>query len=116
MDATWKAIIWSQFGAAIEMLENALVACPDALWSNRSRQPQFWYVAYHALFWLDLYLTGSIERFAPPAPFSLEELDPAGLVPERPYEKHELKAYLDHCRNKCRATIEALTDETARQR
>jgi uncharacterized damage-inducible protein DinB len=37
-------------------------------------------------------------------------------LPERAYEKHELKAYLDHCRDKCRATIEALTDEKARQR
>ncbi len=25
MDNTWRAIIWSQFGAAIDMLENALV-------------------------------------------------------------------------------------------
>ena len=116
MNAAWRTIIWSQFGAAIAMLENALLACPDGLWSDRSRQPQFWYVAYHALFWLDLYLTGSIERFAAPAPFALEELDPAGLLPERAYEKYELKSYLEHCRDKCRATIEALSDEKAHQR
>ena len=116
MDATWRTIIWSQFGAAIDMLENALLACPDGLWSDRCRQPRFWYVAYHALFWLDLYLTGSIERFAPPAPFTLGELDPAGLLPERAYAKYELKAYLEHCRDKCRATIEALSDEKAHQR
>jgi len=98
------------------MLENALRACPDELWSDRSQRLEFWYVVYHTLFWLDLYLSGSVEGFAPPAPFTLEELDPAGLLPERPYVKDELQAYLEHGRQKCRATIEALTDETARQR
>ncbi len=124
MDTTWRTIIWQQFGAAIDMLENALRACPDrlwrdCLWNNDSERPeyaQFWYIAYHTLFWLDLYLSGSVEGFAPPAPFTLDELDPAGLLPERPYSKDELQAYLDHGRQKCRATIEALTDEKARQR
>ena len=32
MDMTWNASIWHQFGAAIDMLDNALRACPDELW------------------------------------------------------------------------------------
>lgn len=116
MDTTWRAVIWQQFGAAIDMLENALRACPNELWSDRSQRLEFWYIVYHSLFWLDLYLSGSVEGFAPPAPFTLDELDPAGLLPERPYTKDELQTYLDHGRTKCRATIEALTDEKARQR
>ena len=123
MDPAWNAIIWRQFGAAIDMLENALRACPSELWSailwseNSSERElaQFWYVAYHSLFWLDLYLTGSVEGFTPPAPFTLAELDPAGLLPERTYTRAELLSYLDHGRQKCRATLEALTDEKARQ-
>ena len=124
MNIAWRTIIWQQFGAAIDMLDNALRACPDQLWRDRlwnnpSERPeysQFWYIAYHALFWLDFYLSGSVEGFAPPAPFTLDELDPAGLLPERPYAKDELQAYLDHGRKKCQATLEALTDEKARQR
>src|SRR5690349_19275663 len=115
MDAIWKDVIWSQFGATIDMLENALLACPDELWTDRSEYQAFWYIVYHTLFWLDLYLSGSVEGFAPPAPFTLEELDPAGLIPPRPYTKDELHSYLKHCRQKCRTTIEALTDEKARQ-
>ncbi len=115
MDTFWKTILWQQFGAAIDMLENALLACPDELWSDRSRQPEFWYVVYHTLFYLDLHLSGSVEEFTPPAPFTLEELDPAGLLPERPYTKGELQAYLEHGRKKCRAVIESLTDEKARR-
>ena len=116
MDATWRAIVWSQFGAAIDMLDNALLACPDDLLSDRSQHQEFWYVAYHALFWLDLYLSGSVEDFAPPAPFTLDELDPRGLLPERPYTKDELRTYLKFCHQKCQATIGALTDEAARRR
>ena len=116
MDTIWRVIIWQQFGAAIDMLENALRACPEGLWSDRSRRPEYWYVVYHTLFFLDLYLSDSVEGFAPPAPFTLEELDPAGVLPERPFTKDELQIYLEHGRRKCRATIEALSDEKARER
>jgi hypothetical protein len=44
MNPTWRTIIWQQFGAAITMLENALIACPDELWSDRSQPLEFWYV------------------------------------------------------------------------
>lgn len=123
MNVPWRTIIWQQFGAAIDMLDNALRACPDELWrarlwdhpSERPEYSQFWYLVYHALFWLDLYLSGAVEGFAPPAPFTLDELDPAGLLPERPYTKDELQAYLDYGRNECQATIEALTDEAAQR-
>jgi hypothetical protein len=116
VDMTWKAILWRQFGAAIDMLENGLVACPDQFWSDRSRRPEFWYVVYHTLFFLDLYLSGAVEGFSPPAPFTLDELDPRGVLPERVYTKDELQSYLEHGRRKCRAEIDSLTDERARER
>ena len=116
MDTTWKTVLWRQFGAAIDMLENAVRACPDDLWSDRSQRPEYWYVVYHTLFFLDLYLSGSVAGFAPPAPFTLDELDPAGIMPERVYMKDELQSYLEHGRRKCRATLAALTDEQAERR
>jgi hypothetical protein len=116
MDTAWKPILWQQFGAAVDMLENALLACPDELSSDRSRRPEFWYLVYHTLFFLDLYLSESVEGFAPPAPFTLDELNADGVLPERPYTKDELQAYLEYGRKRCRAMIEALTDEHASQR
>jgi hypothetical protein len=123
MDTSFKRIIWQQFGAAIDMLDNTRRTCPDALWHGRlwddpqsSDYSQFWYVVYHTLFWLDLYLAGAVAGFAPPAPFTLDELDPAGALPERPYTKEELLAYLGECRQKCQATIETLTNEAAQRR
>jgi hypothetical protein len=35
MDPLWRTALWQQFGAAIDMLENALVACPASLWRER---------------------------------------------------------------------------------
>ena len=37
------------------------------------------------------------------------------MLPPRQYSKDELLAYLEHCRQKSRVTIDALTDERARQ-
>ena len=123
-DTFWTGIVWRQFGAAIDMLGNAMRDCPDELWeapmlgeeAEDAKYSVFWYVAYHTLFFLDLYLTGAVEGFAPPAPFTLDELDPAGILPERPYTRDELSTYLEHGRAKCRRTIEALSDEQAWRR
>jgi hypothetical protein len=112
MDVAWKTIIRQQFGAAISMLENVMSACPDEIWGDRTAEPEYWYTAYHTLFWVDLYLSGAVEGFVPPAPFNLDELDPAGLLPERVYTKAELQKYLDHCRGKLQTILEAMTDET----
>lgn len=115
MDSTWKNIVWQQFGASIDMLGNALDACPDWLWNDRSRQPEYWYLVFHTLFWLDLYLTDPREDFAPPPPFTLDELDPEGVLPKEPYTKTELQIYLKYGRDKCRSVIDKLTEEEARQ-
>lgn len=124
MDSFWRTIVWKQFGAAIDMLDDALVACPDSLWrqpvwpdpSAPSERAEFWYVAYHTLFWLDLYLFGSEEGFAPPAPFALvEQEDAIGPLPDRVYTQDELRGYLATVRQKCRVIIETMTDEQARQ-
>jgi hypothetical protein len=111
MDDFTKSILWAQFGASIDMLENAMRACPDALWTGS----RFWFISFHTLFYLDFYLSEPSEPFVPPAPFSLSELDPSGLLPDRAYTKEELQVYLEHCRGKCRSAIEDLTDEKARE-
>jgi hypothetical protein len=116
MDSTLRTSIWQQYGAAIDMLDDAINLCPDELWTaivwddpDDERYGQFWFVAYHTLFWIDLYLTGSSDGFAPPPPFI------RGKLPETPYTKDQVRTYLDQCRQKCQSTIEALTDEKAGQ-
>ena len=122
METTVRTALWRQFGAAIDMLENALLACPSTQWNGllwsdpRAPQyPTFWSISHHTLFWLDLYLTGSLEGFAPPTPFTLDELEPVRVLPEHPYTRDELHAYLVNLRQKCQTTIAGLSDEKAQQ-
>lgn len=117
MDTALKASVWRQFGAALDMFDDAITLCPDHLWTTQMwKDPddaaygQFWFIAYHTLFWLDLFLTGTTEGFAPPAPFI------RGKLPEKPYTKDEVYRYLGECRQKAQAIIEGLTDEQANRR
>ena len=114
MDELVKSSTWDQFGAAIDMLEHAVEKCPERLWKEPEERP-FWYVVYHALFWLDLYLTGTAEGFAQPAQFKMDETDPNEVLADVPYTKDELQNYLRQCREKCREVIGSLTEERARE-
>ncbi len=116
-------MLYRQYAAAMDMLDAALRDCPDELWEARlwgdpadawiaAGGSSFWYVGYHTLFWLDLYLGGTAEGFAPPPPFDLAELDPQGRV-TRVYTRAELLAYLDHCRAKCRERVLGMSGEEA---
>ena len=116
-------ILWRQFGAAIDMLDDVIKDCPNELWETQlwDDQPdqwvakgfsRFWYLCYHTLFWLDLYLTGAEEGFSPPAPFDLVEMDPDETLP-RTYTREELLGYLETCRQRCCETISAMSQEQA---
>lgn len=125
METSLGDALWRQFGAAIDALDMALVACPETLWTRRiwpnppppwfpQHFAEFWHVAYHTLVWLDLYLAGvPEEEFAPPAPFAQGEIDSVAAQPAQPYSKDDLRAYLASTRQRCHAVLVALTDEQA---
>ena len=112
----WGSIIWHQFGAALDLLDDVIRACPDELWRDviwhdpdGPEYGEFWFIVYHTLAWTDRYLSGIGEGFIPPAPFI------AGALPDKPYTKAELLTYLAQCRRKCQTTLEALDDDKAGQ-
>jgi hypothetical protein len=116
-------MLWRQFGAAIDMLDDVIKDCPNDLWETPLWEDQpnqwvakgfskFWYLCYHTLFWLDLYLTGAEEGFSPPAPFDLVEMHPDETLP-RTYTREELLDYLETCRQRCHEIISAMSQEQA---
>ncbi len=111
MADTRNEMIWRQFGASIDMLENAIEACPEDRWGDAAGFQEFWYIAYHTLFWTDLYLHGPVEGFLPPIPFGLEELDPKGAFPDKVYSKDELVGYARHCRDRLRSILADISED-----
>ncbi len=120
----WSQPLWQQFGAAIDSLANAIEACPDSLWSESlwkyppdvdwpAGLADFWYLAYHTMFWIDLYLFGTGDGFVPRPPFTDAELDPAGKLPEKPYTREELLEYATYIRQKCESSLTSLSEQDA---
>jgi uncharacterized damage-inducible protein DinB len=105
----WRSAIRQQFHAAIDMLANAIEVCPDSVWIGQERRA-FWYLAFHTLFFLDLYLSEDDEsEFHPPPPFGITELDD-NVPPERVYSKDELRGYVEHCRNRLDVVMAGMTE------
>lgn len=108
-----KEAIGNQFGASLEMLENAIALCPEEHWDT---ELNFWYTAYHCIFWTDYYLTTDPDKFETPTPFTFSEFDPSGKKPERTYTQAESLSYLEHCRQKAYQLIAELTVERLNDR
>jgi len=106
----WRSAIQQQFHAAIDMLGNAIEACPESVWWRR--QPRaFWYLAFHTLFFLDMYLSKVGEaEFHPPPPFGLAEISDEVGVAEPAHTKGELLGYIEHCRKKLDAVMAGMTE------
>jgi hypothetical protein len=114
MPHTLKTSLWKQFGASIDMLENAIRLCPTDHWNANTK---LFYNAYHCLVFLDYYLTIPPKGFSPALPFTLTSPDRIptdaldDLVPDRIYAKDELLDYVNYCREKCRTLLAGLTQE-----
>lgn len=104
--ADTRATLRSQYGAALAMLRQAVVDCPERLWLGGDRACPFWQVAYHALFYTHLYLQDSEADFQPwprqrgEAQYLGERPWLPGEPPElgEPYSRDEILQYLELCR------------------
>lgn len=96
----------SQYHAALATLGSAIVKCPDALWDDASTdQSVVWRVAYHTLYFTDLYLCQKVEDFVPWA----KHRDEAHVIrtvpwegnrppkPCDPYTREDILEYLQLC-------------------
>lgn len=97
-----RDVVRSQYSAALEMLRQAVVACPESLWDAPEDQVRCWQLAYHALFFTHLYLQTALGDFHAWAKHrdSHELLDtpPAGPEQQRtPYSQAEILEYLAVC-------------------
>lgn len=114
-----KEGIWSQFGASIDMLHNAIERCPESKWRTKKK---FLFIAYHTIVFLDYYLTFPATNFSPRLPYTItdgwEKVEGAidDLIPTSDYSQDELLDYLSSCREKCHKFVSALDEVTLKER
>ncbi|NIV30348.1 MAG: hypothetical protein GWN58_12895, partial [Anaerolineae bacterium] len=60
-----RQAVKSQYYAALEMLKQAIKACPEDVWDAPGYESPFWHVAYHVLFYTHLYLQPTEQDFVP---------------------------------------------------
>jgi len=125
MDKLWQTLLGRQCVAAIQTLRLAIEACPDELWDDRTDGSPFWHLAYHALFFTDLYLSDDEKTFEPRdfhedkahfLPGDYKEFGGVVTTPDKAFTRDQLLDYADHCVRKCADTFEKLTDERALER
>jgi uncharacterized damage-inducible protein DinB len=105
-----QQILTGQFEASLAMLNACIQACPAEHWEGKIANGTFRWVAYHTLFFLDLYLTPSEEQF------HLRDLHQRGGDEREPVAspgltKEDTLSYLQLCRQK---VIESLSAESAK--
>ena len=88
------------------MLEAAVRACPDDEWDSPEHRNRFWHIAYHALFYVHLYLFRSAEEHRPWSGHRDGANDLGKEV--EPYTREGILEFLAFCREHARRRIAAL--------
>jgi hypothetical protein len=107
-----RTILTGQFEAALGMLDQCIRACPAEHWEGKIANGSFRWVAYHTLFWLDLYLSPGDEDA-----FVLRDLHHRGGDEREPVfspglTKEETLAYVAICRRTIRESLAAESTES----
>lgn len=111
----FRAAIISQYGAALEMLKQTLLACPESLWRYPDDRTPFWQVAYHALFYTHLYVQESAKTFTPWSGHreSYRSEPEASAQPAEPASKAAVLEFLGICQQQVVENVSAQVLEAA---
>lgn len=107
-----RTILTGQFEAALGMLSQCVEACPPEHWEGRIANDTFRQVAYHTLFFVDLYLSPN------EGAFKLRDLHHQGgderfsTAASTGLSKGETLSYLAICRQKAVETLASETPES----
>jgi hypothetical protein len=107
-----KSILTRQFEAALCMMNDCVQKCPPEHWDGKIANDTFRQVAYHTLFFVDLYLSPNEEAF------QLRDLHHRGgderisTAPSTGLATEETLSYLAICRQKALGTLASETPES----
>ena len=116
MLSIYKQATTNQFIAALSTLKKCVDQCPDNLWTEPVVNLKYCQVAFHALFFTDVYLGPNLAALRE-QPFHLDNPDFFGnyeeledRLPVRIYETSQMEAYVQHCADKARRVIAQETE------
>jgi hypothetical protein len=111
----FQVAIIRQYHSSLAMMAMATELCPEPLWLEGSPN-RFWQVAYHALYYADLYLSQTEADFTPQAFHSdgshmldasrRDAQEPS--VVDRPYTRSEILGYVDYCQSRATTQVQAM--------
>lgn len=107
-----------QYGAALGMMEQNLKSCPMVVWDDRTGGPPFWHVAYHAMWFLDWYLSDSKkarEIFKSKFGEISSHLEQLNKTPEITLTPEQLFEYLSEIKEKAKNRFDNLTTDKLAQ-
>ncbi len=103
-----RELLISQYWAALEMLKQAILQCPDTLWTDAAYRNPFWHIVYHVLFYTHFYLGDSEASYIPWRKHRDEIVSlSVNVEEETPFTQQELLAYLNMCREMVETQIYA---------
>ena len=104
-----RSAMKGQYRAALAMLRETIELCPDEVWTSGTPPRLFWRVAYHALFYTDLYLQPNLDSFQPWEKHGEGYEDQGADFPLiTAFTKAELLGYLDAIDARIDATVDRL--------
>jgi hypothetical protein len=118
-DEALRAMLKSQYHAALAILKETIERCPEELWLSDRYHNAFWQVAYHALFFAHLYMMPRLEDFRPWAehqgdvqhedgiPGPVDPNSKLPVIPE-PYSRQQALAYWAICDGMVDHAVDAL--------
>ncbi len=120
MLALAKTSLVNQFHASLSTVNVCVAMCPGPIWLEPIVNFPFWHVAYHTLYYTDLYLTAEEASFRP-RDFHRKDYNFLGAKPEPPfeqvladvpYDKAVVLRYIRICKDKAVEAIAAETEES----
>jgi len=110
LDSVCRDALVHQYEALAQMLRNVLESCPDEQWTAELDGIPFWHIAYHTIYYLDLYCGDSVElkEGFETVSFAVEGDSDLGVATSRLFSKSDLLGYLDDTERKCIGIIRDL--------
>ena len=118
MIESYKSLIANQYEASLCTLNKCIEACPEDAWYAPVVNLTFCQVAFHTLFFTDLYLGSDVESQRK-QDFHLANVDIFAdyeeLEPRRQtlsYDRQFILSYVQHCRETSQRVVHAETEES----